>query len=92
LDQGGHDPGRLVIEVYDDPQPAPRVDVAAVEVLSARKWNVRAMIGMSDSPEDEIDLVHDTELGEAADDLAAAVEREDEASGLLQRRQARRSA
>ena len=32
------------------------------------------------------------ELGEAAGELAAAVEREDEASGLLQRRPARRSA
>jgi hypothetical protein len=32
------------------------------------------------------------ELGEAAGELAAAVEREDEASGLLQRRRARRSA
>jgi hypothetical protein len=32
------------------------------------------------------------ELGEAAGDLAAEVKREDEASGLLQRRRARRSA
>jgi hypothetical protein len=32
------------------------------------------------------------ELGEAAGELAAAVEREDEASGLLQRKRARRSA
>jgi hypothetical protein len=35
LDQSGHDPRWLVVEVYDDAQPASRIEVAAIEVLAA---------------------------------------------------------
>jgi hypothetical protein len=38
LDQCGHDPRGLVIEVYDHPQPPSGIDVSPIEVLAAR-WH-----------------------------------------------------
>jgi hypothetical protein len=61
LHQGGDDPRRFVVEVYDDSQPASRIEVAAVEVLASGKVVVNAVVGMGNGAEDEIDLVH--ELG-----------------------------
>jgi hypothetical protein len=63
LDQGGHDPRWLVVEVYDDAQPASWIEVAAVEVLAAGDCIRDAMIGVGDRAEDDVNLVH--ELGAA---------------------------
>jgi hypothetical protein len=57
LNNSGHDPGGIFAEVYDDSQPAARLDVAAVEALSAwsRVW--RPSVGTSDSPHDHVDVI-----------------------------------
>lgn len=58
LDQGGHDPRRLVVEVYDHPQPATVIDVSAVEVLAAGACVSRSMIRVGDGAEYQLDLIH----------------------------------
>jgi hypothetical protein len=54
LDQGGHDPCGLVVEVYDYPQPPAGIYVPSIEVLAARDRVVDAVIGMRDSAESRL--------------------------------------
>lgn len=58
MDQDGHDPGWLIVEVYDDPQPAPRLEwVLSVESLAARSRIVFAIVRPRDRREDRIEMV-----------------------------------
>jgi len=58
LDEDGHDPARLVVEVYDNPQPAPRIErVLAVEALTAWPRIVFMMVRSFDGSEDRLDVV-----------------------------------
>ncbi len=50
-------PSGLVVEVYDYPQPAAGIDVAAIEVLATRDRVGNAVVGMSNGAEDELVLV-----------------------------------
>jgi hypothetical protein len=70
LHQSGHDPRRFVVEVYDDSQPASRVEVAAVEVLASRGAVIDTVVGTGDHAEDEIDLVH--QLGTSQGQMKAS--------------------
>lgn len=58
MDQGGYDPSGLVVEVYDDAQPASRVDVPTIEVLAAGDSVVRPAVWMRNGPKDKVGLVH----------------------------------
>jgi hypothetical protein len=51
LDEGGHNECRGLVEVYDDPQPPTRVEIAAVEALPAGRWIVVAMVWTGDRAE-----------------------------------------
>jgi hypothetical protein len=74
LDQGGHDPGRLFVEVYDHAQPPAMIDMAAIEVLTARKRVECSMIGVGYGPEDEVNLVHEVGPAECQMQARAGVE------------------
>ncbi len=79
LGQGGHDPRRLVVEVYDDAQPASRIEVAAIEVLAAGNCILDAMIGVSDGAENEVNLVHELGAAERKVLMGAGVEHDEAA-------------
>jgi hypothetical protein len=58
-------PGGLDFHPYDDSQPAPGIEVAAIEVLASWDCVLDAMVGVRDGAEDEIDLVHELETPSA---------------------------
>jgi hypothetical protein len=92
LSQGGHDPRRLVVEVYDDAQPASRIEVAAVEVLAAGNYVLDAMIRMSDDAEDEMNLVHELGAAERKVLMGPGVEHDEAAIWVRRARRVRRHA
>jgi hypothetical protein len=79
LDQCGHDPRGLVIEVYDHPQPPSGIDVSPIEVLAARDSIVNAVIGMRDGAENQFVLVYELRPTEGQVQTGAGVE-DDKAS------------
>jgi hypothetical protein len=83
LGQGGHDPRWLVVEVYDDAQPASRIEVAAIEVFAAGNCVLDTMIGVSDYAEDEIHLVHELGATERKVLMGAGVENDEAAIGSV---------
>jgi hypothetical protein len=74
LDQCGHDPRGLVIEVYDHPQPPSGIDVSPIEVLAARDSIVNAVIGMRDGAENQFVLVYELRPTEGQVQTGAGVE------------------
>ncbi|MGP0102679.1 MAG: hypothetical protein ACLPUT_13810 [Solirubrobacteraceae bacterium] len=53
----GHDPRGILAEVYDDPQPAVRLDVLAVETLATGDRVQDTMVGPRDRPHDHVDVI-----------------------------------
>jgi len=79
LDQCGHDPRGLVIEVYDHPQPSSGIDVSPIEVLAARDSVVNAVIGVRNGAEDQLVLVYELRPTQGQVQTGAGVE-DDKAS------------
>lgn len=79
MDQCGHDPRGLVIEVYDHPQPPSGIDVSPIEVLAARDRVIKAVVGMRDGAEDQFVLVYELRPTEGQVQTGAGVE-DDKAS------------
>jgi hypothetical protein len=57
LHHGRHDPGRILAEVYDDPQPATGLDVLAIEALPIRDRVQSTMIGSRNRPKDHLHMI-----------------------------------
>jgi hypothetical protein len=57
LDEGRHDPDRLFVEVYDDPQPTTEFGVPAVKALAAWDRVIHMKLGRCNRCEDHVDLV-----------------------------------
>jgi hypothetical protein len=74
LDQCGHDPRGLVIEVYDHPQPSSGIDVSPIEVLAARDSVVNAVIGVRNGAEDQLVLVYELRPTQGQVQTGAGVE------------------
>jgi len=80
LDQRGHDPRRIFVEVYDHPQPTARVDVSAVEMLTAREQVGSAVVWVGYRPEDQVNLLH--QLGPTECQMQARASVEDYAAAF----------
>jgi hypothetical protein len=58
LNQDRYDPAGLVVEVYDNPESAPRIErVLAVEALAARSRIIFPIVGASDRRDDRLKVV-----------------------------------
>jgi len=66
LDGSGDNPGGIVIEVYDHPEPPLQIDVLPVEALPSWIGIVRSVVGTSHRFHDHVDVVEKprTALGE----------------------------
>ena len=66
LDGNGDDPGGILIEVYDHPEPPLQIDVLPVEALPPWIGIVRSVVGTSHRFHDHVDVVEKprTALGE----------------------------
>ncbi len=82
MDQGGHDPGWLIVEVYDDSQPASRVEIATVEVLAARYRIVQPVIWLRDGLEDHVRLIHEVWPAKREVESSAVVKHDQSAVGV----------
>jgi hypothetical protein len=56
LDERGHDPRGDFVEVYDDPEPALRIKVAAIEPLATSTWVIRAVVRPRDGRQNRCDV------------------------------------
>jgi hypothetical protein len=82
LDQCGHDPRGLLVEVYDYAQPATGIDVLSIEVLAAWDRVLDAVVGMSDGAEDELVLVYELRPAERQVQACAGVEYDETSVGV----------
>jgi hypothetical protein len=74
LDNRGHHPGRLLVEVYDDLQPTPRLDVTAIEALATSDRVQRAQVGARNRAHDDVDVVEQPGTAAGQMQMRAGVE------------------
>jgi hypothetical protein len=86
LDQCGHDPRGLVVEVYDYPQPPAGIDVPAIEALAAWDRVIDAVVGVRDGAQDELVLVYELRPAERQVQACAGVEYDETSVGVARAR------
>ena len=82
LDDCGDDPGGLVVEVYDDPQPTVWLDVLAIEALSSRDRVQRMEIWTRDGAHDHVDVVEQPGTAPGEMQVRAGVKDDESAIGI----------